>query len=140
MPRYGAFVRVDDAVMEAFRIWPTGRVEADGPGRLEVVGGWFNGHWRSGLRRSAITFPTDLMLTALAAQRAKPEPTLPLAPLDATADEWECVEIVLPEQGGEHSPDIVLKYRDLFMQPPGNDGLPPMSRFCQTTNRQRLIF
>lgn len=88
MPAYGPWVRVDDAVLEAFRIWPSARTGDDPPGRLRTVGGWFNGEWEPRLGRSTIVFPPDVFLRAAALQYVSPEPDLDLPPLDLRSRRW----------------------------------------------------
>ncbi len=90
-PRYGAFCRVDDAALEAFRIWPSERRQGDGQGRLILHGGWFNGCWQAGLKRSTWTFSQDVVQWAFETRRSGPvDPAPPpLAPLDAVPQRWE---------------------------------------------------
>ena len=94
-PTYGPFCRVDDALLEAFRIWPSARRKEDGQGRLIIHGGWFNGSWQKGLKRSTWCFSQDVVQWALATRRSgpvDPDPP-PLAHLDAESARWEfCVE------------------------------------------------
>ncbi len=87
-PAYGAWARVDDAVLEAFRIWPTGRAHDDEPGRLVTHGGWFNGGWERGLCREATCFPTEAYAAARFVQFRSPEPQPLLLPLDQKPWTW----------------------------------------------------
>lgn len=89
-PAYGPFCRVDDAALEALRIWPSDRRQEDGQGQLISHGGWFNGRWQRGLKRTTFTFSQDVVRWALDTRRAGPiDPAPPpLAPLDAKPEEW----------------------------------------------------
>ena len=88
---YGAWCRIDDAAIEAFRIWPSARTVDDGPGRLTLHGGWFGGVWSDTLTRSAGTFPPDLMADPLC-MRGPFAPTTDLrTPLERVCKRWGVV-------------------------------------------------
>lgn len=91
-PPYGVFCRVDDALLEAFRIWPSSRSASDRPGRLSVLGGWFNGSWLARLLMSAITFPPNVFQHAFALQTIVPDRKISVCPLDAKTRTWLVAE------------------------------------------------
>jgi hypothetical protein len=48
-PPYGVWRRVDDCATDGLACWP--ETSARLAGNLDVLGGWWNGHWTSGLHR-----------------------------------------------------------------------------------------